>query len=82
MALMNCSGNYLEFELRHDNHDDPPGLDKHNREQRKRSIKELVNRVNELSSYEKKHYEVAKRLYNLNLEDKSHRIKRKTDFSK
>ena len=49
MALMNCSGNYLEFELRHDNHDDPPGSDKHNREQRKRSIKELVNRVDELT---------------------------------
>jgi ribosome biogenesis GTPase A len=65
MALKNCSGNYIEFELRHDNDDDPPGLDKHNREQRKRSIKELVNRVNELSSYEKKHYEVAKLLFNL-----------------
>ena len=49
MALMNCSGNYLEFELRHDNDDDPPGLTKHNREQRKRSIKELVNRVDELT---------------------------------
>jgi ribosome biogenesis GTPase A len=77
MALMNCNGNYLEFELRHDNDDDPPGLDKHNREQRKRSIKELVNRVGELSANEKEQYEVAKLLYNLNLENKSRRIKRK-----
>ncbi len=56
MALKNCSGNYLEFELRHDNGDDPPGLDKYNREQRKRSIKELVNRVDELSANDKKQF--------------------------
>ena len=52
-AISNCDGNYLEFELRFDREDDPPGLDKHNREQRKKSIKELISCVENFSNYDK-----------------------------
>ena len=41
-AIKDCNGNYFEFELRFDREDDPPGLEKYNREHRQQSIDELI----------------------------------------
>jgi hypothetical protein len=48
-AINDCNGNFFEFELRFDRDDDPPGLDKINREHRQKSIGELIQCVNRFS---------------------------------
>ena len=47
--ILKSKRNYLEFNLDLDREDDSPWLSKHNREQRKKSIKELIHFVEENS---------------------------------
>ena len=47
--ILKSERNYLEFDLALDREDDPTRMSKHNREQRKKSIKEMITFVEENS---------------------------------